>query len=39
MTVVGTIKVTKVKNKIAYAKALSGEKAMHKGMSVFPPDH
>lgn len=38
MSVVGTIKVTKVKKKIAYAKALSGEKAMKKGMSVFPQD-
>ncbi len=38
MTVVGTIKVTKVKKKIAYCKALSGGKAIAKGMSVFPQD-
>ncbi|MEA3522369.1 MAG: CsgG/HfaB family protein [Campylobacterota bacterium] len=38
MTVVGTIEVTKIKKKIAYCKALSGAKAMSKGMSVFPQD-
>ena len=38
MTVVGTIKVTKVKKKIAYCKALSGGQALSKGMSVFPQD-
>ena len=38
MSVVGTIKVTKVKKKIAYCKPLSGATAMSKGMSVFPQD-
>ncbi len=38
MTVIGTIEVTKVKKKIAYCKALSGGKAISKGMSVFPQD-
>lgn len=38
MTIVGTIKVTKVKQKIAYCKALSGAGELSKGMSVFPQD-
>lgn len=39
MSVAGTIKVTKVKEKIAYCKALSGGASLSKGMSVFPQDH
>jgi len=35
MTQAGTIKVTKVKEKIAYCAPVSGGKAMRKGMSVF----
>lgn len=38
MSVVGTIKVTKIKKKIAYCKPLSGAAAISKGMSVFPQD-
>ena len=38
MTQVGTIKVTKVKEKIAYAAPVSGAGAMTKGMSVFTMD-
>lgn len=36
MTTVATIKVTKVKEKIAYAKPLSGGAKIQKGMSVLP---
>ena len=36
MTTVATIKVTKVKEKIAYAKPLSGGDKINKGMDVFP---
>ena len=36
MATVATIKVIKVKEKIAYAKALSGGQNVKKGMSVFP---
>jgi len=35
MTHAGTIKVTKVKEKIAYCAPVSGGKAMRKGISVF----
>ena len=38
MTQVGTIKVTKVKEKIAYCAPVSGAGAMQKGMSVFAMD-
>jgi curli biogenesis system outer membrane secretion channel CsgG len=38
MTQVGTIKVTKVKEKIAYCAPASGAGAMRKGMSVFAMD-
>ncbi len=38
MTQVGTIKVTKVKEKIAYCAPVSGAGAMTKGMSVFTMD-
>lgn len=36
MTEVGTIKVTKVKEKIAYCAPLTGAENMQKGMTVFP---
>jgi curli biogenesis system outer membrane secretion channel CsgG len=36
MTMVGTMKVTQVKEKIAYCEALSGEDKLAKGMTVFP---
>ena len=38
MTQVGTIKVTKVKEKIAYCAPVSGSGSMQKGMSVFTMD-
>lgn len=38
MSVVGSIKVTKVKNKIAYCKPVDGAKGFVKGMSVFTQD-
>ncbi len=38
MTEVGTIKVTKTKEKISYCSPVSGS-GMQKGMSVFPMDH
>ncbi len=36
MTAVGTIKVTSVKEKIAYAKAITGGDQIQKGMTIFP---
>jgi curli biogenesis system outer membrane secretion channel CsgG len=38
MSVAGTVKVTKVKKKIAYCKPVSGAGSISKGMSVFPLD-
>ncbi len=38
MSVSGTVKVTKVKKKIAYCKPVSGAKSIAKGMSIFPLD-
>ena len=38
MTVVGTVEVTKVKEKIAYCKAVDGGDKIKKRMSVFPVD-
>ena len=38
MTEVGTIKVTKTKEKIAYCAPISGAGKIQKGMSVFPMD-
>jgi len=36
MTLAGTLKVTQVKEKIAYCEALTGEDKLQKGMTIFP---
>ena len=38
MTTVATVEVTKVKEKVAYLKVLSGDGKIEKGMSVFPAE-